>query len=107
MFFRTIEPFIAEVNRSAVADVKRVLTVGAPYKPNSLAIVKNALEPTYADLNITAADIGSYGAKQPELNCPAPGGAGGRTSAAAAPAAGGVRSVLLGLMTVLLLLWVA
>lgn len=69
MFFRTIEPFIAQVNNNSAATVNRIMTPGNPVPPNALAIVKPALENTYEELNITRADIGTFGAKQ-SLGCP-------------------------------------
>jgi hypothetical protein len=70
MFFRTIEPFIAEVNNKTVATVKRVMDVGNPVPPGTaLSTVRPALEATYADLDIEPAEIGTFGAKQ-NLNCP-------------------------------------
>ena len=87
MFFRTIEPLIAEVSPEAVTAVKSVLAVGAAPKNNTLQTVGTALEPTYPALRITAADIGSYSSqplylRQPDLKCTTPcgGGAAGKTA---------------------------
>jgi hypothetical protein len=80
MFFRTIEPFIARANNRSAEAIRNVLYPGNPAPPNTLAIVRPALEATYGRLGITPADIGTFGAQQ-ALGCTP-------TSAAAAP--GGV-----------------
>lgn len=96
MFFRTIEPFIAEVNNRTVATVKRVMDVGNPVPPGTaLSTVRPALETVYADLGIDPAEIGTFGAKQ-NLNCPT------ARSAAASNVVTAAGSVLLALLVVLL-----
>lgn len=96
-FFRTIEPLVARANNRSAATVKQVMSVGAPVPPSgALAVVKPALEATYADLNISPAEIGSYGAKQP-LNC-AP-----TSSAASSAATGGLGALAATLLAVLAL----
>lgn len=98
MFFRTIEPFIAQANNASANTIKRVLSVGAPIPPgNALATVRPAVEATYADLNIDPSEVGSYGAKQ-ALNCPQKSAAG----VAAVPAG----KMTLGLLVAVLLVLV-
>lgn len=109
MFFRTIEPFIAEVSPEAVTAVKSVMAVGAVPKNNTLQTVRTALEPTYPALRITAADIGSYSSqplylRQPELRCTPPAGAAAPAgSGAGAYVVGAGRSVLLAMLVLVLL----
>jgi hypothetical protein len=69
MFFRTIEPFIAKANNRSAAAIHNVLYPGNPAPPNALAIVRPALESTYGELGITAADIGTFGAQQNLQGC--------------------------------------
>jgi len=95
MFFRTIEPFIAHVNNNSAATVNRIMTPGNPVPPNALAIVKPALENTYADLNITRSDIGTFGAKQ-SLGCP--------PKSAAAVSAPASSAIIIALLVALLML---
>lgn len=97
MFFRTIEPFVAEANNRSAATVKRVLSVGAPADGKALATVRPALEATYPDLGIEPSDIGTYGAVQ-ALNCPK------ATNAAGTHAVAPVGSLVLALFAVLLVL---
>ncbi|WIA14465.1 hypothetical protein OEZ85_002990 [Tetradesmus obliquus] len=60
MFFRTIEPFIARANNRSAEAIANVLRPGNPAPPNTLAIVRPALEATYGRLGITPADIGTF-----------------------------------------------
>jgi hypothetical protein len=60
MFFRPIAPFVARANPGAAKKIQAVLTPGAAVPPNTLAIVKPALESTYAKLDIEPSDIGAF-----------------------------------------------
>lgn len=98
MFFRTIEPFIAQASNTSSAAIKRVLSVGAPVPPgNALATVRPAIQATYPALGIDPAEVGTYGAQQ-ALNCPK------ATSAAGAQVAAAAGSLLMGLLAVLVVL---
>jgi hypothetical protein len=98
MFFRTIEPLVAEASNTSAAAIKRVLSVGAPIPPGTaLSTVRPALQSTYAALRVSPDEIGTYGATQ-ALNCPR------ATSAAGAPVAAAAGSLLMGLLAVLLAL---
>jgi hypothetical protein len=109
MFFRTIEPIIAEVSPQAVTAVKSVLSVGAPPRNNTLQTVRTALEPTYPALRITAADIGSYSSqplylRQPDLKCSPPAAAAPARSDANTPVVPAGRIVVLALLVLVLAL---
>lgn len=98
MFFRTIEPFVAQASNKSSSDIKKVLSVGAPIpRGNALATVRPAIQATYPALGIDPAEVGTYGATQ-ALNCPK------ATSAAGAPVAAAAGSLLMGLLAVLLAL---
>lgn len=96
MFFRTIEPFVAQANNESTATVSRILKPGNPIPPNAMAIVKPALEDTYADLGINRTDIGVYGSKQ-SLGCPT-------VSSAAVPRASTATSLVVVVLSLLVVL---
>jgi hypothetical protein len=95
MFFRTIEPFIARANNRSAAAIRDVLYPGNPAPPNTLAIVKPALEATYGRLGITPADIGTFGAQQAGLDCAAKSAAGDNVVRAGVSVVAAVAALLL------------
>eukprot|EP00877_Chromochloris_zofingiensis_P010895 jgi/Chrzof1/6059/Cz17g07070.t1 len=85
-FFRTIEPLVARANAQSAAAIKRVLQPGNPIVPTTYATVSAALQAAYPKLGITAANIGTFGAKQ-ELGCVNTTAPAGAATEAATPAA--------------------
>lgn len=99
MFFKTIEPFVAQASNTSSAAIRRVLSVGAPIpRGNALATVRPAIQSTYAALGIDPVEVGTYGVGN-NLDCPK-----AATSAAGAPVAAAAGSLLMGLLAVLLAL---
>jgi hypothetical protein len=89
-YYRTIEPLIAAADPAAAKSIKAVFYPGNPAPANALQTVRTAVQKVYPKFNLTAEDIGTFGAPAP-ANCQpaaitANSAAGGSSSGGSAPA---------------------
>lgn len=61
-YFRTIEPLVAAADPTAATSIKAVFYPGNPPPANALQTVRAAVQKVMPDYNITADDIGTFGA---------------------------------------------